>query len=75
MKKLLFIFLFIAGTATAQVPGQDVDSLMLPAKTDSADFSNSSYKTDTTQKPHGTPPARRDSLPLDDRKPKGPPKK
>ena len=75
MKKLLYILIICAGTATAQVPAQDVDSLIRPGKTDSADFSNSTYKGDTTSVPSHKQPARRDSLPMDDRKPKGPPKK
>ena len=75
MKKLLVIFIMYAGSAAAQVPGQELDSLLRPAKTDSADFSNSSYKKDTTVMPSHNPPSRRDSLPIDDRNPKGPPKK
>jgi len=74
MKKMLYILLVFGGSAVAQVPAQQLDSVLRPAKTDSADFSNSTYKNDTSEPPPGQP-ARRDSLPMDDRKPKTPPKK
>jgi hypothetical protein len=70
MKKLSFILLISAATATAQVSPQQADSTLHPARTDSADFSNSAYKNDTTKVPAGNQPTRRDSLPVDDRKPK-----
>ena len=73
MKKLLFILLISGGSAIAQVPAQKLDSVLSPAKTDSADFSNTTFNNDTA--PAGHQPARRDSLPMDDRKPKTPPKK
>jgi len=75
MKKLLFILLVWAGTASAQVQGQKLDSLLRPAKTDSADFSNPAYIEDTASMPSHKQPARKDSLPADDRKPPKPPKK
>jgi len=75
MKRLLFILLISSATATAQVPQQQLDSILRPAKTDSADFSNSAYKSDSTKMPPENQPMKRDSLPVDDRKPKPPGKK
>jgi hypothetical protein len=75
MKMLLIIMIFFAPTAMAQVQGEKLDSLLRPAKTDSADFSNSGYKKDPLSVPTQSQPARHDTLPMDDRKPKGPPKK
>jgi hypothetical protein len=75
MKKLLYICILFAGNATAQVQPQQLDSILRPAKTDSADFSNPAYKKDSSSAPAGNQPMRRDSLPMDDRKPKTPPKK
>jgi len=72
MKKLFYILMLFAGTSSAQVPAQQLDSILRPAKTDSADFSNSTYKKDTSASPAINAPARRDSLPMDDRKPKPP---
>lgn len=72
MKKMLFIILLFVGSASAQIPPQQLDSVLRPAKTDSADFSNSSYKKDTFPAPSKNQPLRRDSVPMDDRKPKEP---
>ena len=75
MKKLLFLLVFCGGAVYAQVPAQDVDSLIRPGKTDSADFSSPAFKKDSTSGSSPSQPARRDSLPVDDRKPKSPGKK
>jgi hypothetical protein len=72
MKKIILITAgFITIHASAQVPVQGSDTTLKPAMTDSTDFKGTTFKKQEQQQ--AAP--RRDSLPMDDRKPKNPPKK
>jgi hypothetical protein len=76
MKKIILIGAgFLALNVSAQNPSQRTDSLFNPNRTDSAAFRDPGTKQDTSLPNTKDNTYRRDSLPMDDRKPKNPPKK
>ena len=80
MMKKLFVAVccFVSVSVLAQNPVTNPDSLRQPNKTDSLDFTGHPIqnKIDSTTAPkENINNNRRDSLPMDDRKPRNPPKK